>query len=212
MRDEETGTWWQQVSGEGIYGPLKGERLRSVFCDEVSFGLWKQETPEGRVLQPDPNLDPHNYAPADWEDRMSRARVATSQPLDSRLEPRTLIVGITRPNTSRAYPFAALQKQSPVIDDVGDLPIVLVLGDDKKSVRAFERNIDGRRLEFFQKSGLSPLRLVDAETGSEWDFQGKALSGPLNGKQLTKVPLLYDYWFDWKGYNPNTTIYELGSR
>jgi hypothetical protein len=28
MRDEETGSWWQQVSGEAIHGPLKGRRLR----------------------------------------------------------------------------------------------------------------------------------------------------------------------------------------
>jgi len=65
-----------------------------------------------------------------------------------------------------------------------------VAGDDKKSVRAFERLVDGRKLEFFSKQGSTSFLLVDAETGSGWDFTGKAISGPLSGKQLKKVPLL----------------------
>ena len=47
---------------------------------------------------------------------------------------------------------------------------------------------------------------------SEWDFTGKAVSGALNGKQLKKVSVLNDYWFDWKTNNPKTTIYQLGNR
>jgi hypothetical protein len=79
-------------------------------------------------------------------------------------------------------------------------------------VRAYERLIDGRKLEFFARPRASELRLVDAETGSEWDSTGKAIGGALNGRQLRKVPVLNDYWFDWKTYNPAGTIYELGAR
>jgi len=53
MRDEETGSWWQQVSGKAIHGPLQGHQLKSVFHDEVSFAIWKGEQPDGRVLKPD---------------------------------------------------------------------------------------------------------------------------------------------------------------
>ena len=68
------------------------------------------------------------------------------------------------------------------------------------------------RLEFFVKQQTPPLRLIDAETGSEWDFTGKAVGGPLTGKQLQRIAVLNDYWFDWKGYNSNTSIYDLGGR
>jgi len=213
MRDEETGTWWQQVTGEAIFGPLKGQRLRPFFHDELTFGLWKQEKPEGRVLRPDEAVArAGKYAPADWEERMTRTPVTTSASLDKTLEPRALVIGITVNNVSRAYPFDAVMKQSPILDDLGRVPIILVLADDKKSVRAFERTVDRRRLEFFVKPNVSPLRLVDAETGSDWDFSGKAVSGPAAGKQLNKIALLNDYWFDWKTYNPNTTLYQLGNR
>ena len=212
MRDEETGSWWQQVTGEAIFGPLKGQKLLPVMHDELTFGLWKREKPEGRVLRPDEAVMRAGfYAPANWEERMTKVRVATSQPQDNSLEPRALVVGVTLNGASTAYPFEVLLKQSPIIDNVGGVSIFILVGEDKRSVRAYERLIDGRKLEFFVKPQASPLVLVDAETGSEWDFTGKATSGALAGQQLKKVAVLNDYWFDWKAYHPNTTIYQLAA-
>ncbi len=213
MRDEETGSWWQQVSGEAIQGPLKGQRLRPVFHDELTFALWKREQPAGRVLRPNEELArAGKYAPANWEERMTKVPVTTSFMVDKSLEPRALVVGLTINGAAKAYPFAAIAKQSLILDDVGGVPIFIVLGEDQKSVRAYESSVDGRKLEFFVKPKVTPLTLVDAETGSEWDFTGKAIAGPLNGKQLEKFFVLNDYWFDWQTYNPKTTIYDLGNR
>ena len=82
------------------------------------------------------------------------------------------------------------------------------MGEDGRSVRAFERAVDGRTLSFFARPG-APLRLVDAETGSDWSFAGEAVAGPLKGKKLAWVQALKDYWFDWRTYNPTTSIYAL---
>jgi Protein of unknown function (DUF3179) len=213
MRDEETGSWWQQVTGEAIQGPLKGQRLRPVFHDELTFGLWKREKPEGRVLRPNEEIArAGKYAPANWEEQVNNLPVATSASLVKSLEPRTLVIGLTVNGVSKAYPFAALLKQELILDEVGGVPIFIVLGNDRKSVRAFERVVDRRKLEFFVKPNAPSLTLVDAETGSEWDFTGKSIAGPLSGKQLTKVAVLNDYWFDWMTYNPRTLVYALGSR
>jgi Protein of unknown function (DUF3179) len=213
MRDEETGSWWQQITGEAILGPLQGQKLVPVFSDELTFALWKQEKPLGRVLRPDERVaQAGQYAPANWEERMAKVRVATSQKLDAALSPRTLVIGLTINRQSEAFPFDTLLKQSPILEDVGGVPIFIVVGDDRRSVRAYERSVDGRKLEFFVKQQTSPLRLVDAETGSEWDFSGKAISGPLNERQLKPVTVLSDYWFDWKTYHPETMVYALGSR
>jgi hypothetical protein len=210
MRDEETGTWWQQVSGKAIQGPLKGKQLKSVFHDEISFSIWKREQPQGRVLKPDERILAGNqYVPSDWETRVGAMRVVEGTDIDKRLAPRTLVVGVSVGGKSVAYPLTALQKQSPIIDMVGSVPIVIVLGDDKRSVRAFERTVDGRRLEFFQKTENNTVQLIDAETGSTWNFEGKATTGPLSGRELKKVFVLEDYWFDWRIYHPDTTIYTL---
>ncbi len=93
---------------------------------------------------------------------------------------------------------------------IGGKDVVVILGEDKKSVRAFERNVDGKTLEFFVKPETKEI--VDAETGSVWNFSGEAVSGELSGKQLNKISVLKDFWFDWKIYHPNTQIYALGAR
>jgi hypothetical protein len=53
-----------------------------------------------------------------------------------------------------------------------------------------------------------PWLLLDTTTASEWNFQGCAVSGPSQGKCLDRIPALKDYWFDWRNYHPDTTIYK----
>jgi hypothetical protein len=136
-------------------------------------------------------------------------RVVDGVDVDKRLAPRTLVIGVAVDGKSVAYPLDALKKQSPIIDQVGSTPIVLVSGEDHRSVRAFERTVEGRRLEFFQKTDGSGFQLIDAETGSTWNFEGKATAGTLAGKQLKKVFVLEDFWFDWRLYHPDTRLYDL---
>jgi hypothetical protein len=69
--------------------------------------------------------------------------------------------------------------------------------------------VDGRKLEIFSKLGYSDLAMFDAETGSEWDFNGRAINGQLNGRQLKRFRI-ERYWFDRKNYHLQTFIYDLG--
>jgi hypothetical protein len=163
------------------------------------------------VLRPDETITAQGkYAPPDWEERMLKVPVATQVNAPA-LDNRELVVGITVNNTSCAYPVAALQKQNPIIDRLGGVPLVIVLGEDGKSVRAFDRTVEGHEREIFLKPNSSPLRLID-DTGTEWDFTGTALNGENAGKQLSRIMVLNDYWFDWKTYNSGTLVYTLGER
>jgi len=205
MRDEETGSWWQQVSGEAILGPLKGTKLKPVPQDEIAFALWKREQPGGRVLRPDPRVASH-YAKADWETRMRKVPVAT-RTFDKRLDARELVVGVTLNGRSKAYPMRLLDPASPLLDVVGGVPIVIVTAEDKRSVRAFSRRLDdGKVIELFGHADV----LLDSTSGSQWDFSGVAVRGPWAGRRLEKVAILRDYWFDWRTYNPQTAIYSAG--
>ena len=207
MRDEETGSWWQQVSGEAILGPLKGRRLTRVPMDEISFALWKREQPHGRVLRPDPRVA-NRYAHADWERGIAKLPVAT-QISDQRLDLRELVVGIAVNGHAKAYLMKDIQQQNPIIDSVGGVPIVIVADD--QSVRAFSRMVDGKSVDLFAKPDGGAIALVDSATGSAWDFAGHAVSGPLTGHQLQRIEVLRDYWFDWRAYHPDTAIFSAGS-
>ena len=213
MRDEETGSWWQQVTGECVLGPLKGRRLKLADFDELTFGEWRRESGgSGRVLRPDPRIEAAGqYEPADWERQMQRVRVATTLADPNAVLPaRTLVVGVQAGGASKAYPADALAKQNPIVDTLGGVPVLVLLAEDGKSVRVFDRRLDGRPLEFFRRED-SPA-LIDSETGSAWDFDGAATSGALAGRRLEKIPSLKDYWFDWRAYHADTGVYLLGER
>lgn len=207
MRDTETGTWWQQITGQAIYGPLRGASLELVPSDELSFGEWKSEVSDGRVLAEVPKYK--KEYDSNWEPEVAKLPVVISFP-GTELKSRDIVVGLKIDDASRAYPWETLLKQSPVIDRVHDTPLLIVVGPDHKSLRVFVSRIDGRDAEFFLKGEEASSKtwsLVDSTTASEWNFQGCAISGPSQGKCLDHVPALKDYWFDWRNYHPDTTIY-----
>jgi hypothetical protein len=73
-------------------------------------------------------------------------------------------------------------------------------------VRAFQRELDGRTFEIFGTADA----LIDSASGSRWDFTGTAVRGPQTGRQLKKIVVLRDYWFDWYAYHPDTAVYRAG--
>lgn len=207
MRDTETGTWWQQITGQAIYGPLRGASLELVPSDELSFGEWKSEVSDGRVLAEVPKYK--KEYDSNWEPEVAKLPVVISFP-GTELKSRDIVVGLKIDDASRAYPWETLLKQSPVIDRVHGTPLLIVVGPDHKSFRVFVSRLDGRDAEFFLKGEEASSKtwsLVDSTTASEWNFQGCAISGPSQGKCLDHVPALKDYWFDWRNYHPDTTIY-----
>lgn len=206
MQDEETGSWWQQVTGTAILGPLKGKKLTLITADQLTFKTWREESPNGRVLAPDPRIvRAGGYAPVDWEVRMATRAVPAAW-TDDRLKGRALVIGVERNGESRAYPVDRIVAAGIVQDEVGGTPIAIVRAADGRSTRVFERRLDGKTVELFARVGAEPFRFVDAATGSEWDFTGTAVNGPMAGRTLGRVPFLEEYWFDWKTYHPDTDI------
>jgi len=209
MSDEETGTWWQQVSGCAILGPLAGRCLDRIPWDEVSFEVWRREHPRSLVLRPAEKAREH-YAAADWEKEI--AEYPTVTPVDPRdgLQARDLVVGLAAGTVAKAYPWTALVAQNPIIDTLGDTPVLVLLDLDGRSLRCFDRRVANDTLELFLRTGSCPPAIVDSLTGSEWDFSGLATAGPLAGRRLARLPCLKDYWFDWKAYNPGTRVFTAG--
>ncbi|PYX52249.1 MAG: hypothetical protein DMG79_01145 [Acidobacteria bacterium] len=245
MRDKETGTWWQQITGKAISGPMKGAALDLVLSDELTFGEWKSEFSNGEVLAGVPKYI--KEYDSNWEPEVAK------------LKSRDVVVGLQIAGPGRAYPWDALVKQSPVLDRVNGTPLLVAVGPDSKSFRVFVSRIDGKDAEFFLKgepqaeapavaktdppaaskddppsatksassgdvkakaddaktgkpvapsAAPKPWILLDTATASEWNFQGCAISGPSQGKCLDRIPALKDYWFDWRNYHPDTTIYK----
>lgn len=210
MRDEETGSYWQQISGAAISGPLKGRQLTLVHSDELTFATWRAEEPQGTVLKDAPKYA-SQYDAKDWDVRMKRVPTVIQFP-EQGMQSRDLMLGIQAFGASRAFPYDAVIKEKLVKDHVGSEPVLLVVGADDQSVRAFRDRIPGVNgaPDFYRMTAnTSGALLMDAPTGSEWNFQGCAVSGKEKGVCLEQVPMLKDYWFDWRNYNPKTTIWGI---
>ena len=204
MRDEQTGTYWQQISGRAISGPLSGRELTLVSADELSFALWKKEQPAGTVLKDVPERK-GDYAPRNWDARMGRTPTVIGYE-QAGLKARDLMVGVHAFGVARAFPYERIRKEKLIQDNFGGEPIAVVLGPDAASVRVFRRRLPGGRTvtQFYL---LPEGTLLDSETGTRWKFSGCAISGLQAGKCLDRINAIKDYWFDWRNYNPQTTVY-----
>ena len=213
MSDEETGSWWQQVTGEAILGPLKGRRLERMPFEQVTFGLWTDENPGSTVLESRAEyLD--LYGSNVLERGENRDGEFMSFPVEANpadpLALGELLIAVQLPGGEKAYSKRKLREQNPISDRVGGRDILLVLGPDDDSVRCFDRSVGEMTLELFRKPDSEGLFLVDAETASEWDFSGTAISGPLAGEILNRWPVYSDYWFNWKAFHPDSPVYTAG--
>jgi hypothetical protein len=218
MRDEETGSYWQQISGLAISGPLKGRQLTLVLSDELTFATWRAEEPEGTVLK---NVAKYasEYEAKDWDVRMGRQTAVIQFP-EHGMKSRELILGIQAAGASRAFLYDRVIKEKLVKEYVGDQAVLIVVGPDGQSVRAFRDRIPGvdgvpdfyrmtaNKLSVLKSSAL----MMDAAAGSEWNFQGCAISGKATAACLERIPMLKDYWFDWRNYHPKTAIWGTTTR
>ena len=224
MRDDQTGSYWQQITGAAVSGPLRGRRLDLIASDELSFALWAAEEPNGTVLK-DVAKYTSKYAKKDWEEQIKKDPTVLSFADPARgLEPRALMLGIQAFGASRAFPYDVVVREKLVLDRVGAEPVMLVVGPDGQSVRVFRDRIPGldghsafyRTLDdkqshpkdaaWLRQAATAPL-LMDEATGSQWNFHGCAVSGKSSGLCLEPVETVKDYWFDWRNYHPQTTVY-----
>jgi hypothetical protein len=204
MRDEETGSYWQQISGRAISGPLAGSSLKLIRSDELSFPLWKSEQPSGTILK-DVAGFVQDYALPDWDQKMKKTPTVLSF-AEHGFGPRELMLGIKAFGEARAWPLNLVIREKLVKDRIGAQPVILVIGPDDKSIRAFHVSATAEFYRVTQTQANSAL-MIDSADGSEWNFQGCAISGKSKWACLERLDAIADYWFDWRNYNPGTSVY-----
>jgi len=74
------------------------------------------------------------------------------------------------------------------------------------NARAYERTVDEKILTF----DFVDDSIVDLQTNSEWNYDGVAISGQLEGTNLIRLPFDPGFWFEWVAFHPDTEVYESG--
>ncbi|MEO5588012.1 MAG: DUF3179 domain-containing protein, partial [Gemmatimonadaceae bacterium] len=222
MYDRQTESWWQQASGEGLFGKFAGDTLRFLPAGNVSWNTVKREHPRAQVLSQNTGYDrPYGNSPYAGYDAPGGAPMAGffRGRKDDRLPAMERVVAVQDGGKSAAYPFSVLRERGVVNDIVGRRKIAVFWTSgttsalDRRSIResrdvgsagVFDRELDGKLLTF-EASGEG--RFQDRETRSTWSLLGRGLAGPLKGRQLRRI-VSGDYlWFAWAVFQPNTRVW-----
>jgi len=227
MWDRQTETLWQQFTGEAIVGDLAGKTLERLPALIVSYGEFKASYPTGSmVLSRDTGKQrPYGTNPYAGYDDANQNPFLFNGPVDTRLPPKERVVTVRQNGQYVAYPYSSLHTKRVVNDTVGGRAIVVVWKSgtlsaldkneiaDSRDIGAtavYEATLDGRTLTFMPPPDAMPepgaAAFRDAETGSNWNLTGKAVSGPLTGKQLTPIIHGDEFWFVWAAFLPTTAI------
>lgn len=128
MRDHQTGTIWQQATGEAIDGPLKGQKLEVLTGWETTWGALRKVFPEACYALPPRKFT--GLMPKPILQRVLRithwASLSGLSSPDARLHPHDIVIGIVVNGAARAYPLDALRKQPSITDQFAGETIWLV--------------------------------------------------------------------------------------
>ena len=116
MYDRETDTYWQQIDGKAIVGPLVGQELKEISIDTVVWRDWKKAHPDSQVLsQKTGSIRNYGRDPygSYYEDSFLIFPVDNE---DDRLHPKDIIFGIEIDGNYKAYREVDL-KNTPEIKD-----------------------------------------------------------------------------------------------
>ena len=227
FEDAATGSWWQQATGMAVAGPMKGKQLKDVPSQQLTLGEWLQLYPDSRILQPDTLFKKRYDELADYDRGTIKGSLERRD--SGSWKRKSWVIGVhTNANAEKAYDWNTLVSHGLIQDTVGWMPVVLVLGADSNSYRAWYRGTSYRdttmlTLSFQRQTGrpgqdeqtgqtrLQPdsmTVLIDSNTGSHWNGNGHCISGPLHGRQLIVVQSYQEFWHSWSHFHPATTQYK----
>jgi hypothetical protein len=203
FEDEKTNSWWRQVNGMAIAGPLKGNNLKEFPSSQMRLGAWIREYPNTLILQPDTVFSKEYDDLAGYDAGTIKGSLEKRD--SSSWKKKSWVVGVVQNGLAKAYDWNDLKKEKIINDTLGSMPVVLVLENDSVTFHAFNRQINGQLLQFTWNDRLSVLQ--DINTHSSWSWIGKCMDGQLKTSYLTPAQSYQEFWHSWQTFHPGTTRY-----
>lgn len=208
MYDAATDSLWSQILATAIRGPKTGERLDVVRSTLFSWGEWRRSHPDTEVLLPPPHSEAINEnvgRSVYFDSKYSYDDESQIIGFDGEGEPdqRTLVIGVSDGEETKAYPFDIVSEREVVTDTVGDVPVVVTVPPDGTLV-AYDRRIDGTE----RSASPAGERYVEIAGSRFGRSDGVAVDGPYEGRRLDRAnrepPM---FWRGWSNFNPDTSVY-----
>lgn len=199
FRDQLTGSWWRQETGEAVKGPLAGKVLADLPMEQMTLANWLAKHPDSKVLQYDPKFQQrYNFFHSllSYEASLPGWHMQDTPPL---------VIGLECDGQSRAYDWNELKRHQMVMDRLGNTDLLLLCSSDGTSAFVYDRTCDGETLEFELRDKV----LVDTATRSTWSQFGLCTDGPRKGAQLVTVQSYQQFLRAWVSFHANTTFYNF---
>lgn len=198
FEDSQTKSWWRQVNGEAVAGPLKGMRLQELPSEQMTLDAWIARYPNTLILQPDSTFAQEYAELRGYATGRKKGKLTGTDSLS--WKDKSWIVGLTINGASRAYDWRHLLKKRLIHDRLNGVPLLLVVESDSLSYHVWQRP----DTLIFRIEGLE---LSDTNTNSRWNWNGRCTSGQLEGVTLKPVQAYQEYWHSWRIFQPETTRY-----
>jgi hypothetical protein len=119
IRDKETGTLWQQGTGQGLYGKYKDLHLKMLMSQQMTLKDWLEKHPKSKI-----GVEPKNHPEGLFSKKkllkmlkITERKIMPGQTLlGDELPPREKIFGLELQGVSRAYPISELKKKPNFTD------------------------------------------------------------------------------------------------
>ena len=125
------------------------------------------------------------------------------------LHPDEPVIVVTVGESSKAYPLQIMIWHEIVNDSVNGRPLVITFCPLCNATLVFEREFDGRTLDFGTTGRLrkSDLLMYDRQTESWWQqFTGKGLIGEYAGRELVEYPASIVSFEDFRSKYPEGPV------
>ncbi|HEU5289420.1 MAG TPA: DUF3179 domain-containing (seleno)protein [Cyclobacteriaceae bacterium] len=199
FEDSKTGTWWRQVNGEAIIGPLKGKQLKEIPSEQMTLAAWISRHPDTKILQEDSVFKEEYIDLAEYDEGKKKGSLERKDSIS--WSDKSWVVGIQIGMEPRAYDWIELLKDKVINDQIGSASLLVAVESDSANFHVWQRP---DTLQF----SLNDNFLIDDKTNSRWDWSGKCVEGELVGTSLENIQSYQEYWHSWRTFRPQTTQYK----
>jgi len=201
FEDETTKSWWAQATGECIAGPLKGQRLNEFPSVQVRLNAWLKSHPNSEIMQPDEKFKKEFEGMDVYDEGKSKGSLTKRNSASWKFK--SWVVGVDYKGNAKTYDWNLLATKRLIQDSVSWLPIMVVLEADNASFHAYSRLLGNDILNFkLQGEGM-----IETNSGSVWDYNGKCISGKYEGSSLEKINGYQEFLHSWEYFHPKSVRY-----
>jgi hypothetical protein len=196
FEDMTTRSWWRQVTGEAVTGPLKGESLPEVASEQLTIKKLFELHPDALIMQADGGSLTRYDSLRKFEQGLSRSSLTRTDSLS--WKNKSWVIGVKIGSVEKAFDWNQLKNQHIINDNIGGKPFFLVLSNDSSSFAAFERPLETENFTVKNDTLIS--------NGVAYDFAGHNLLS--TSQDLKPVNAYQEFWHSWKTFHPNTERYQ----